>query len=435
MTTTTTSFEIPEENLSRFIERMDALIRRAAKLGCALPTYTVSAARVIRAVEEDFDGTRFEVARVVYNVTVAGEAPSFDGWTFAAVRDHREGGAPLIRSCGPEIPVRFREPSDACDHCRVSRRRAETFVLVHEDGRWVQVGRSCIRDFLGHLSPEHLASVAEIIADVHGGEWSDGGGEPSWRPTVERYLQFVAAVIRQHGWTSRKVATARCCNDAATASMAAEWMYAASAAAKKHEKSKFPLPTAEDRVRAEQATAWAVALGSDGAELGDYLYNVRTAAQRVVLTEKTTGIIASIISTWDRAMGQARERAASVSQHIGTIGERFVRTVKPATKKRAEIVTDTRRAVTVQKVTSKDGDYGTSYKNVMLDSTGAILVWWTGAALTTGGRYILAGTVKAHGEWQGRCETTLTRCDAERVLFELDGLDAEEGEDAAAVAA
>lgn len=424
----TTTYEIPAENLHRLTEKLGALIKRAAKLGCALPSYTVSPVRAIRRTvrEQDLDGTviEYEEVREVYDVAVSGEAPSYAGWTFVAVRDHAEGGAPLIRAIDhQEIPVRFREPGSACEHCKVRRDRKETFVLRHEDGRWIQVGRSCIKDFLGHSSPDHLAACAELIAELRE---VGGYGESefiAWQPTVERFLQFVAASIRLHGWTPRSRSGDAFGGVMSTAAMADAWMSEATKAAKEHRSSKFPTPNAEDRARAKAATAWAVGLTDEQVTggKGDYLYNVRTAASRTFLTAKTTGIVASIIAAFDRDC--AMKRAHAESKHVGAKGDKFTLKIKPATKKRAEERTDTRLRLTVQSVRSFDGSYGETFKNEMIDEHGNAFVWWTNAALQVSAVYMVAGTIKDHGEWRGRKETILTRCSVERVEFEVEAED------------
>jgi hypothetical protein len=416
------TFDVPEENLPRLRQRLDKLARRAVKLGLTPPTYSVGEPRVERRSEEDLDGTSWTVAWRVYPVTVQGEAPKFDGWTFCAVRDHAEGGAPVLRSTGAhELPLRFREASYACEHCETRRARKETFVLRHDDGRWAQVGRQCIRDFLGHASPEQIAAQAELVAEAcSGGSWEEASGDHA-RPTVEAYLQFVSCVIRHRGWTPRSRADFMACDgrgSAATADVAAAWLDDRRHAAKTGAKAKFPQPTQEDESRAAAATAWAAALRDEpDAPLSDYLHNLKQAALREVLTEKLAGLVASIVPAWDREC--ARRRDTSTSCWLGVLGERFKRTER-STKKRGVEVADTRLRVSVQSVRPFDGQFGTSYKNTCVTEAGDVVVWWGSQALATGWVYLLAGTVKSHGEWGGRKETTLTRCEAERVEFDVE---------------
>ena len=143
------TFRVLRRNLPELNVRIGRLARRAERLG--------TAPLALREVGED-DG---EHALVV----LEGEPPALGGWTLAAVVDHR-GGAPRLRvasSAAPALdPRRFREPR--CDHCRLRRRRVETFVVWHAaTQRLRQVGTGCLRDFLGGHDPERLCRQAEYV--------------------------------------------------------------------------------------------------------------------------------------------------------------------------------------------------------------------------------------------------------------------------------
>jgi hypothetical protein len=110
-----------------------------------------------------------------------------------------------------ELPERFRTLGPVCEHCHLSRGRKETFIVRHEDGRMVQVGRQCLRDFLGHDSPDHLVALvclettlrASLDAEESGGMLlGAGSGEPS----IIWYLAWVIWSIQRWGWLSRRKA-------------------------------------------------------------------------------------------------------------------------------------------------------------------------------------------------------------------------------------
>jgi hypothetical protein len=405
MDTTSTTFEIPDENLPRFSAKMAALAKRARRIGCAAPAYVIGEPRDVRRTEQDLDGTIFTMVVTVYAVTVSGESPRINGWTFAAVLDH-EGELPIIRTIGVPVPERFRTARSVCEHCNTFRRRRETFVLSHEDGRYIQVGRSCLKDFLGHPSPEQLAGAAEILSEAmgSGGEFGESTGRGM--PSAEVYLATVACVIRHFGWVPKSKASDdewAGMGQTATASVALGWLEDRFEAIKKGTPCKSPMPSDEDKARAKAATAWAVALGDDGRALSDYEANVKAAAKREAISRKTTGIIASIIPTWDRENAQRASIVTSV--HVGKVGERL-RGLR----------------VTVERVVPIESElYGTSYLNIMRDESGNAITWKaSGKALETGAAYTLTGTVKRHSEFRGRAQTDLTRCKAERVLFDVE---------------
>src|SRR4051794_16533103 len=108
-----TRFRVPRHNVPELQMRIGRLARRAQRLGTA-PL----------ALRECGDAGG-ECTLVV----LEGEPPTLAGWTLAAVVDHRDGEARLrmTSSAAPALdPRRFCEPR--CDHCRLRRRRAATFV-------------------------------------------------------------------------------------------------------------------------------------------------------------------------------------------------------------------------------------------------------------------------------------------------------------------
>lgn len=66
------------------------------------------------------------------------------------------------------IPGRNLEPEqrerEVCDHCKVNRRRNRYF-WVERDGEQVELGSSCVKDFLGHADPEVVAKYFEIFSE------------------------------------------------------------------------------------------------------------------------------------------------------------------------------------------------------------------------------------------------------------------------------
>src|SRR4051794_4486212 len=117
------------ENLPALHERIDRIDRRARRLGTG-PVSLVDT-RIRRR------------GRAI--VVLRGESPRLAGWRLVAVVDHR-GGTAALRPV-PGGPVMSLEPARwttaTCDHCRVARRRKDTFVLLRVvDGAMRQVGSS-----------------------------------------------------------------------------------------------------------------------------------------------------------------------------------------------------------------------------------------------------------------------------------------------------
>ena len=144
-------FRVPSETLGPLRRRIEALDRRAAKLGTA-------PIRLRDTGERDRAGHAF--------VVLQGTAPVLAGWALAAIVEHRDGAANVraVSELGARLdPEAFR--TAWCEHCGLRRRRNATFVVVHVDsGELRQVGSGCLRDFLGGHDPERACRQAEYLA-------------------------------------------------------------------------------------------------------------------------------------------------------------------------------------------------------------------------------------------------------------------------------
>jgi hypothetical protein len=420
----TTLYNIPAENLERLTSKLDALIKRAAKLGCEIPTYTIGASfeKITQRREEAndfrFDGEEnldftYEEVITYYPVMVSGSAPKIDGWQFAATCDYAESPV-IIRALitDVKIPTYYRTCGAICEHCNLSRDRHECVILVHDDGRVIQVGKSCMRDFTGHKSPERLAEMAELLRDLDDDCRGFASGESMPDPSLANVLSWTSSVIGRLGWVSKANA-----NDdigkASTASAVMNTMFKYIECCKKREKFPFPLPSKLDQARADAAIAWVKSLTPSS----DYEQNIVAVASRSGVSGRNWGIAVSIMAAYDRVMADRVKKDAS--EFVGTVGRKVNCTCTKKTCKCAPIKVTVTRCFALP-----DYGYGASYIHVMRDASNNALVWKTGSCLRTGFDYTLTGTVKEHEDHPkyGK-QTILTRCRAEEYGHEDEILD------------
>jgi hypothetical protein len=402
-------YKIPASNLAYLESKIAELARKAARraLRGALADETPIGLTVLDTVVEEqpahpLTGKR-PPAKVYKIVEVTGKAPCIAGWTFVATLQH-EGEGTIVRTV-PTADVAdgelaaYRSAPPACDYCQTDRRRGDTFVLRSDDGLLKQVGRSCLGAFLGGLSPDGAASRAEWLAaadDLCGAAGEDGwaGGRSVETATLESYLAFVAAAIRQDGWMSRTAA--RDTNRQATADTALTcglWPSPMLPAAQRL------YATDEDITLATGAIAYATANLSP---VSDYEHNLDVVLRAGVITHRTAGIAASLIPWYQRALGRELERRrqaqlGAASQHVGVVGKR-----------------ESFGVCVLERVFSIETQYGVLHIHKFADAQGNILVWKTGSAkLESGRQYTVKGTVKAHDEYKGTKQTTLTRAAVE----------------------
>ena len=403
---TTRKFAVLLGNRERVQSALEMLAKRATRKGLTPLTWTWGKAstkeEAVPHPEYGWDiECRAKVARIP--LTIMGDAPHYAGWTFVAALQHLDGENIVRTLPDKTIPETYRTRGPVCDHCRANRRRNDTYVLRHTDGRIIQVGSTCVGDFLGSDDAGNLAAAASMLAAARGiaEEGCEGFGRDSGDVTLGSFLAFVAWEIRTYGWISRTAAReSGGSGTRATADVA--WRYLTNKEAREDAKAE---PTEEDTKLAADAEAWAESLtgAAIDAERGDYLHNLRAIARSGIVALKSAGLAASTVIAYQRATARERERALraarpTLNEYVGTPKKRETWTV------------------TLDFVTGYESDFG--YVTVLKFRTpeGALLVWKTGSdgggieRSDVGKAYHLTGTVSKHTEYKGEKQTVLSRC-------------------------
>jgi hypothetical protein len=436
MNTELVTFEIAVEFFHRFVAEFAKLAKKAAKLKVIAPTYEVIEEKVIPASINGTTGEVVKPARVLKVIKVSGQAPKIGGWTFVAVLQHEEKGNIVRRVPGTEsikVEKDLRAVDPFCNHCNTERRRKDTYVVAHEDGRQLQIGRNCLKDFTGHDSPEAIARWAELLFAFEstvdetfdeGHEGGFGGGRDyGW--SLQIFLCTVAAAIREGGWLSRGKArelTEKYSRTyAATADITTGYLFARTAEQRRNFISEIT-PVDDERAAAAitYAKAHFEAAEDAGRELDDYEHNLRLVVEGNSVTGRSAGIAASIIPFVERLQGKEIERRrAAKSEFQGTVGKRDFFMVQ-----------------VVRVIDLHSEMFGTSHLHLMSDEAGNRFTWKTSSyCLQTGGIYRVLGSVKEHKIYSrsdvessdpGIKQTVLTRCSADLLIKE----DADLAEDA-----
>lgn len=399
-------YKVPEENLPKLTAQIEKLQKRAAKLNVGTITF-----KVLGYEDKEYEKNGVKRVRRIHDVEIEGSAPKIAGWTFAATiqpltdEDGNNVGNVLRTVPGTDftIPQQYRSAGNNCDHCHTDRRRNDTFVLRSDSNDWKQVGRNCLRDFLGHQSPEAYATMAQILIDaaalgeLAGDEGYDGsGGRRIERFAAEEFLTIAAAMIRTYGFRSNK--TAREFGGQSTAGAIDEFLTATPDQRAKNFAAYSVVDV--DKQQAADVYAWLQSLRGDArTNDNDYLYNLSLLGQGATFTSRNFGLATSAIATWAREMEREinrRKRFAEDlnSQYIGTIGERIVFTA------------------TVVYTNTYESDFGKTYFYKMKTDDGNVLGYFASQNMgwESGVKLTLKGTVKKQKERKGVKTTTVTRC-------------------------
>src|SRR5690606_28010233 len=177
----------------------------------------------------------------------------------------------------------YRDREPACDHCGINRDRKQVYVLVNDEGRIVQVGSTCLKDFVGHGDALRAADWAEAAAELLDDESLQDRSVRLY--DLAAVLRVTSAVIREEGWVSRSAASRT--GKSATADLVVAVI---------HGKAKVEV-TDEDYQLAEDAIAWAAHLQDVG---NDYLANLHSLAVSEAIAFRHIALATSMISAFQR---------------------------------------------------------------------------------------------------------------------------------------
>jgi hypothetical protein len=422
-------YELTLDALVIASEKLGKLQKKAQKLGTTPITFDV--------VDEVFDthtneltGEKTTTKR--YIVNVEGTEPIINGWTFIGTVEHEAAGniirlSPTAQSLSLDL-TKYREGAQLCQHCGTIRNRKDTYIVaqltdlevpalrkhlqetlnLYFEPTIMQVGSSCLRDFLGYGDPEalvaYLESIQAFLAELQaaGDEESTGGGDGGGEryESIRYYLANTAAMIATHGWVSKAKALET--DSIATVERVSNNMFLLEHLDKHSPSGDFrrevPVsPTPEHIKLADDALEWirTEQAAIPVADRSDYIHNLIVATADDMFPLRAAGIVCSLIAAYQRTLADKAERAAAkaTSRHIGNVGDKL-----------------TIPHVTVVRVFANDNAYGVSYKHIMRDRFGNTYTWSTGTELEVGSVYTIIGTVKAHTEYRDLKQTALTRC-------------------------
>ncbi len=333
----------------------------------------------------------YDTTLVSFRLT--GTRPRMAGWSFMATLESVAVNL-ADGNLGREVQVRRMPDADplpagfeigdgtACDHCGKRRTRTITVVVGHEDGRILRVGRSCLRDFLGHASPEQILNQILAIQALMRDSDDDGGlgisAKVAYSPLA--FVTVANATIRVDGYVSRKTAgsSARVATSERTDAILS--MLARPRGADRRILDTYRT-TDEDVALAEAAIAW----GQTFRATSEFDQSLSLAARMVVATIHTHGVLAYLPLAYKRTLerrAEAMTDAKAISTHQGAIGAKI------------------ERRVTVTFSASYDGGaYGATHLHLLVDADGNRYKWWASArCLPIGSTATVTMGVKAHEE-------------------------------------
>lgn len=370
------TFRIHLANLADMHAAVAELNKKGSKLGGAVTIQELSR-------DEDYA-----------TVELTGNVPRVSGWDFLAKITHVEPGKNLVLSMvDGGVPEYYRTCAPDCEHCNVQRQRNDTLVLRNVDnGSLIQVGRTCLKDFVRSEDVEQALKLWKFFEKVQAAidDFSDtdddsmgSGGGRSAQYAVDRdwFMTKVVAAVRQFGWVSGAMA-----RDSLDPNMCSTATLVLSDGRKIES-------TEEDYAKAQTIINW-VRDEFNGAN--DYVWNLKVSLSQDAITLKMTGFAASAVSAYDREQTKrVKQSLPDASTHVGSAGQRLKL-----------------EGLTVTSVRVTEGYYGTTTILNMTDKAGNVFVWFASGKLEdfqAGDVVSGVATVKKHDSFNGTKQTVVTR--------------------------
>lgn len=327
---------------------------------------------------------------VFYDTDITGEAPKYAGWEFLAILDWDTASDLIVRAApGVENIDRSLLTRDQCDHCGTHRQRKNIYLVRNvETGLQVQVGSSCIKDFLGHdtnivfLDRDGVEAMADL--------GSYGLGAPDTFGT--QYVLAIAwALIKLDGFRPANSFGSTTKGDVLDVLTPPRNM----TPDRRAELARIRDLAHEAMDRAQECLAWV--LSDDFKGDSDYVTNLKVIAASDHVGLGGVGLLASAPQTWARWQEKTliKETEKLPSNWVGAVGDKLTFTA------------------TIKSIRHIPGDYGTKTLYTMRTEAGDIVKWFCSGRNDLGdqvGRQVtFKATVKAHDTFRDIKETLVTR--------------------------
>lgn len=385
------TFHIPEINLPYLKERIGKLNKRAQRLGCHPITITII--NRYERTDSPPESLKEEVTPMVV-LSIEGASPKLNGWSFLGTIEHTEHGNLLRVVKDIELDESYRTQIKQCDHCQQDRTRKDTYLVIHDDGSIKQLGKTCLKDYCGHVTPEYLAQLASFIKtleDCDEDEISSWGSSRTVREVNPlTFLRWCCEAVVEFGGFSPRSAPG-----VSTAGHAWHQIFPPPPIKGQAQHVKlYRTKQGEELCNkvVEMIESW------DGQEhLDQFHHNILLTWKMETIEYKHTGILAAATYVYKKELVKHLEKQSQLeSKHVGEVGTR------------TEFVVHLYKQINVETA------WGTMTITIMKDLDGNILVWkgkgFYSCDAEVGDKIKVKATVKKHDVYKGVNQTLVNRC-------------------------
>ena len=417
----TKTYMIPEENVENLEKKFNAAARKIRKINPALePTMTKSNHTIVlvRKIELRPCDCRSEstVKKVPYEARrVELKIPdevvfAENNWAFGgSVEPSGVDGKNFVnvnlsgKDLGFVVPTRYFSSNPCtCDYCKTNRQRNKTYLVVNrETGEWKQLGKECLKLFVTGIDVDAIATFESFIKEAE--DAANPGDEFFYNKgfkfvKVADALTLAYAVYRERGYLATRDSVGNsndlCNKNIVQRKLAQQYGY----------NSDFLNITNSTRDKIDAITfkadinAATDAIG-DVEQLPDdqYYNNLKVIVANEYIPLNKLGLLVSIPKAIERykeekKRQEERERIAAESNYLGSVGEKI-----------------SMNFVSGREVACCETQFGLLHIYEFKDANGNTVVWKSSSSKDVPESGVVAGTVKAHEEYNGIKQTVILR--------------------------
>lgn len=340
--------------------------------------------------------TQFEK---VIDIEVQGSYKVGDYAFVASLEYFPEIGKNIIKKTpnSEEIPEEFYTRT-FCDHCKSNRFRKHTILLKNEsDGTFVQVGKTCVKDYIGINSESYISylsyfeNMEEYLSSLCNGK--------SYRVNPVFYVVDVLeqAVARKNDfgyvsksmvdkWFESHMDDEIVCPLTTTASDVFKIMNEV------EEKGKILIKPYEINDSVKDEVKSIIDFFEKEEEKSDYIHNIKSIIELGKIDNSNLGLVVSMVGYYAKKMSAKKdsENTKNESEYVGKIGDRITFTSIP------------------ECIFSAQSEFGYFfiYKFVV---NGNEFIWKTSKELYSEKEITVKATIKAHSLFRSVKQTEVTR--------------------------
>lgn len=381
--------------------KIQPLNRRAAKL--KLPPIEIKIhGETWKEIQSPVGGAPYK--QKIVDVEVIGQTPKLADWTFVATIEHKEGGN-IIRIVpdeenNQEIKRFFDAQPHYCDWCKKKRRRIDTFIVRNTTTNELkQVGRNCLKDFLGGKEPGAIlwylsvvGTLSSVLSDAAGEYERSGRMEYSHEPV--NVLALASLIVDNYGFVKT---SEREIKGLTTADFVRHIMFHPRPPREPEIFSKtrdqIHAEFSQRKQEAEKIVQWFNTSITPQEKASNNFFHTLDVLLKSKISERDVGYLVAIVPMYKKAQ-EDKLAQKTPSQWVGAVGQKI--------------------APTSVKVTGEqtiDGPYGRTQIVRMQDANGNMYTWFNNSAgkYQQGEEMTIVGTIKKHDEFRGTKVTVLTR--------------------------